>query len=493
MRKAGEFFEFDYMHTLFPLRTNLLMVQSHQSELQDFIYQQILDPSKPAAKFLPQQRVYAPKRHGHLRRTFKLDPVAEYFLYDLVFRNRARFRKPFSDARKNFGYRFSSGKPMPISGSYRAFGRGVKKLRGEYKYSLSIDIASYFNSLYHHDLVTWLEDTLGAGDGDVLAFGEFLREINVGRSVDCLPQGIYPAKMIGNAYLKMIDQHFMIRSAALVRFMDDFVLLDNSLEVVEADFVLIQKLLGEKGLNVNPAKTVRGSGADFDLKKKVSAIRRKLRTIVEEIEHTESGVELFSTVVVRKLTKQEVTALLSLLEERGLEEEDAEVILALLQKHSSDAVSHLPGLLVKFPNLSKSIYRFSGLIADKSELLDVVTSHLGAGNRLDEFQLFWLGAIVDDFLLPHVGLGKALPLLWDRASAIDARIAMAKVLEMPEKKYGMLDLKEQYLRTGQSDWLAWASAMGLRGLAKAKRNHLLGYFGNASPMNHLVAECVSKL
>jgi hypothetical protein len=34
--------------------------------------------------FLPQKRVFATKQGGHLRRTFKLDPVAEMFLYDLV-------------------------------------------------------------------------------------------------------------------------------------------------------------------------------------------------------------------------------------------------------------------------------------------------------------------------------------------------------------------------------------------------------------------------
>src|SRR5579872_3911347 len=191
---TAAFFEFDYGHTLYPLSTNLLLVKCHEKEMADYIYQKILDPKEEACKFLPQQRVYAPKRHGHLRRTFKLDPVAEYFIYDLVFRNRKYFRKSHSEKRDNYGYRFAQGVPLPISSSYRAFKARFSGLVKQQEYALSFDIASYFNSLYHHDLVGWLEDEVRATPQDVLAFGEFLREINVGRSVDCFPQGIYPAK-----------------------------------------------------------------------------------------------------------------------------------------------------------------------------------------------------------------------------------------------------------------------------------------------------------
>jgi hypothetical protein len=53
--------------------------------------------------------------------------------------------------------------------------------------------------------------------------------------------------------------------------MDDFYLFDSNPKVVEADFVLIQKLLGEKGLNINPSKTHQGQDIHFDLKRQVSS------------------------------------------------------------------------------------------------------------------------------------------------------------------------------------------------------------------------------
>ena len=121
MKTSREFFEFDFTQTLFPLKTNRILVSHHEKELEEFIYQKVLNPKEPAAKFLPQQRVYAPKPRDHLRRTFKLDPVAEYFVYDLVYRNRDYFKKSQKDTRQNFGYRFAGGKPIPISRSYKAF------------------------------------------------------------------------------------------------------------------------------------------------------------------------------------------------------------------------------------------------------------------------------------------------------------------------------------------------------------------------------------
>src|SRR3546814_1260739 len=63
-----------------------------------------------------------------------------------------------------------------------------------YKHSIRFDIASYFNSIYHHDLAHWFESKTGVSAEDSAGFGKYCREINAGRSVDFLPQGIYPTK-----------------------------------------------------------------------------------------------------------------------------------------------------------------------------------------------------------------------------------------------------------------------------------------------------------
>jgi hypothetical protein len=64
---------------------------------------------------------------------------------------------------------------------------------------------------------------------------------------------------------------------------------------------------------------------------------------------------------------------------------------------------------------------------------------------------------------------------------------------MPTDQFGLKELRGDYLKTGQSDWLSWSSAMGSRSLLPAERNHILKYFAKGSPLNDLIAGCVMKL
>src|SRR5690606_37803774 len=81
------FMRVDYWSTLFPLKTYQIVADFNKQGVSSHIYEKILADGIEES-FLSQQRVYATKSRGHLRRTVKLDPVAEYFIYDLVYRNR---------------------------------------------------------------------------------------------------------------------------------------------------------------------------------------------------------------------------------------------------------------------------------------------------------------------------------------------------------------------------------------------------------------------
>lgn len=205
MTSTVKFFEDDFAGTLFPLKTNLLLIQKHNSEISDYIYQKILNTSCPADNFLPQQRVFATKPQGHLRRTVKLDPVAEYFLYDVIYRNRGIFRPEVNEFRRSFGYRFENGRHIPVHTAYAQYKQELRACSTSYKHSIQFDVASYFNSMYHHDVAHWFTSKGNVSSIDSEALAQYFREINSGRSIDFMPQGIYPAKMIGNEFLKFID------------------------------------------------------------------------------------------------------------------------------------------------------------------------------------------------------------------------------------------------------------------------------------------------
>jgi hypothetical protein len=154
-------------------------------------------------------------------------------------------------------------------------------------------------------------------------------------------------------------------------------------------------------------------------------------------------------------------------------------------------LEQLPILLRRFPNLIKHIHTVCSGITDKNELVEVLKDFLGNNDHLLEYQLFWIGAIVEDYLIGAGNYGTVLLQLFEKSG--DHKIARAKILEIPEQGFGLKDIRAEYLKTGQSDWLSWASAVGSRSLKAAERNYVLDYFSKGSAMNFLIAACVKKL
>lgn len=490
--KTVSYYGADFPRQLFPLDTNRILIEKASTALGTFIYEKITHEQESSDNFLPQIRAYAAKPRFHLRRTLKLDPVAEFYFYDLTYRHRSTFRRHRSNRRKHFGYRFTRSAMVSSARSYRKFRREVHDALAEYRYCVKADVAQYFNSLYHHDLVAWFRDYAKTQE-DVDLFGKFLRQINAGRSVDCLPHGIYPAKIVGSQFLRFVDDSNRITARKMLRFMDDIYLFDNSEDVLKQDFHQLQRLLGEKGLSVNESKTRIGEIEELDIEDEIDEIKSRLlkrrRAIVFGSGAEEEDYEEYDEEDV--LDEESVSYLLGLLRDEHLEEDDAELILAVMREHSEDVLEHIPTLLRRFPALSKSVFHFSAYVEDTTELLSIVRSHIREADDVTEFQLFWLAKLCEGHLLDENGVGDIFADLLDHQSA--TVISKAKVLEIPEKRFGMPDLREEELRTGASDWLSWAAAVGSRKVKKASRNHLLRYFANGSPINRLISDCIRAI
>jgi hypothetical protein len=391
---AVDFFLEDLPRTLFPLTTNKILVELGHAELLAYA----LDLIAQDGKFLPQRRVYANKDPLHLRRTVKLDPVAEFFLYHIIYKYRHKFRKPHAVPRQHFGYRFEDGRPIAPSKSYADFKLAVAHGTFHTEEFSYFDIASCFNSLYHHDLHAWFAALEPDDPADTVAFGKFLREINAGRSLDCLPQRLYPAKMIGNDFLRFIEESSAIRAPRIVRFMDDIYLFGDDLNALTADFSHVQRLLWLKGLSVNASKT-RNAGtprtdeADDQLSElKKRLLRRRRHLIVSHYEESED--ELDDEEGDADLDEDEIEFILSLLGAGDLSEDDAELIMVVMRDHVARIEQHLELFAGGFPHLAKNFFGLCSDATDKEAVADVILSVAGGGNHIGEFQLFWFGMML---------------------------------------------------------------------------------------------------
>ena len=216
---------------------------------------------------------------------------------------------------------------------------------------------------------------------------------------------------------------------------------------------------------------------------------------IDGLDDLVSGVEVSDQQQAEQTTialnETQIEQLLNLLKDNQIEEEDAELILSFLKDYSDNLLIVLPEILTKFPNLIKQVYSVSIRITDKELLATLLLEHLESEHLFLEYELFWLAKLVEDCLLQVSLIGKLLMKIYELSN--NYKIAQAKILEIPINNFGLKEIRLDFLKTGQSDWLAWSSAIGLRGLQPAERNYNLDYFSKASPINFLIASCVKKL
>jgi hypothetical protein len=150
----------------------------------------------------------------------------------------------------------------------------------------------------------------------------------------------------------------------------------------------------------------------------------------------------------------------------------------------------LPYIIQAYPHLAKNVHAFCAHISDKEAVADMIISEVVSRDRMMEYQLFRFCSIFEEQLMNTSKASSLLSVLFNHRSA--TAITKAKILESPDMRFGLQDLRNKFLMNGQFDWLAWASAVGSRSQKPISKNHRLRYFGNASQMNHLIATVMLK-
>lgn len=277
--------------------------------------------------------------------------------------------------------------------------------------------------------------------------------------------------------------------------MDDMYLFSNDEQAIDDDFQVIQRLLGEKGLSVNPQKTKKDAAAHLKMDKDIDDVKRTLlkrRRYLIAVGYDDAGEEVVRELKLRQpLSDKELEYINSVLDKPEIEEDDAELILTIMREHAHKVERRLPYIAHAHPHLIKNIYSFCSNVADKEFIADMIYEEAAKGNQLIEYQLFWFGAILEEHLMQTRKASNLISILFNHRSATP--LTRARILEIPDIRFGLPELRHEFLSSGQSDWLAWSSAVGSRLLNPISRNHVLKYFGNGSQLNHLIATIMLKL
>ena len=323
------------------------------------------------------------------------------------------------------------------------------------------------------------------------SLGRFLSGINGSRSIDCLPQGLHPCKALGASFLHIVDRNARLRSDIVLRFLDDIHLLADDNEAIQADMVIIQHLLGEKGLSLNSVKT-KHMEENYDIERRIDDIKIKLLRIRRELIEVSGEVEEMEVREYEQLSDEQTEYLLSLLRDPEIEEADAELVLRLLTERGDEVLDSMASIWPRYPALSKAVYaHITRTWHEDADVLAMARAFLANAPNATEYQLFWLAKILHDIVGRSGMFGEVLLEVHDHPHA--TQLVRAKVLEIADDRFGLTELREETLRNASSGWEPWAAAIGCRVQTKQSRNKLIQHFGKISPMNGLIAAVAAKL
>lgn len=348
------FIEEDSPRGLFPLDSQLLYAKHGAKALSDYIEKGIFNQADPAKAFLNAPICYALKDARHMRKVLGLDPISTYFLYSFVHKHaREHFQTVAPSDKRRYGYAFKNRRPLSPSEQYHEFRRRSYELRIEYPYFAKVDIGNCFNCFYHHDVQQFIETHISDQAGAQM--GQFLREINSGTSVNCFPQGTYPAKAIGNIFLSFVEENARFKSPGIIRFLDDICFFAREQETIFEDIYKLQELLGIHNLSLNAQKTEIGSLNEHRDLKKVDAIKkrllakRELRRSYDDGSEQSEELEEFEKEYLEDLINQDVVP-----------EEDVELAITFVD--DKDTVMRVLTLVCdQHPHLIKHVHRLFGL------------------------------------------------------------------------------------------------------------------------------------
>lgn len=488
---AKSFIASDNSRGLFPLSSTTLYASHGSQELESYILDAILDENNRTAAFLTAPVCYALKDSVHTRKVLGLDPIATYFLYFFVNQHaKTHFQTTATSDRQMFGYAFRNRRPVSsATEQYHEFRRRSYELKARFRYFARVDIANCFNSFYHHDIDRYISDNIS--ENAAKQFGQFLREINSGTSVNCFPQGTYPAKAIGNRFLSFIEENARLKCPAIIRFLDDVFLFSSNESMLRDDIYILQEILGNHNLYLNPGKTVFGTFIEHAKAKRIDGIKARLLEKREARKSYDGPSEEDDEADDESaLEPEERDYLEHLVDQPNVPEEDLELALSLVDDEDT-VMKALGQVCTNNRHLMNHIYHLFGRVEIENDSSWELIRKRIFSKDAHEHELFWLAKIVSDYYDFNSVAAEALIQIYTHKNASD--FVRAAVLENPNNGLGLLEIKEDHLRKSPGDIAGAAALMGIRNLAKGRRNQIGKYAARSGQHVKILADIVSKI
>lgn len=155
-------------------------------------------------------------------------------------------------AEHSYGFR-------PDRGCKDALRRVDQLIRTGYKYTVDIDLKSYFDTIPHDALLQELRQYVA--DGQVISLVQKFLQADVFDGLQHwtptqgAPQGAIISPLLSNLYLNELDHQMASARYEMTRYADDVVIQCKTREEAETALALVQQWAAQRGLTLHPTKT----------------------------------------------------------------------------------------------------------------------------------------------------------------------------------------------------------------------------------------------
>lgn len=147
----------------------------------------------------------------------------------------------------------------PNRGCKDALRRVDQLVKRGFKYTVDVDLKSYFDTIPHDRLLNELRKYVA--DNSVLGLVEKFLQADILDGLEQwtpvmgAPQGAIISPLLSNLYLNDLDHLLAGQGYEMTRYADDFVIQCRTLEEAEAALALVRVWTADRGLTLHPTKT----------------------------------------------------------------------------------------------------------------------------------------------------------------------------------------------------------------------------------------------
>lgn len=371
-------------------------------------------------------------------------------------------------------------------------------------YAIKTDVASYFESLYQHNLINLLH-----GSGCPPKIVNLLEKVLLDwmeKASHGILQGMFPSDFLGNFYLLFLDSDLSIRGVPHVRYVDDLYIFYSTLEDARKGLVDLCNTLRQEGLHLNESKTEILKTKDLLYEE--TEIDRMINKAREEIEAQTFAVDFYGFQLIwigeeggeevdeEKIELKSVELLYKQINQTDMEAEKIEkVCLPIFSFIKSDvAIQRSLTGIIKRPHLTQLYCSYLSALLSSNENISKDIVKLVEDNRIIyDWQLLWIIAtLLRVNKISKNTVDSIFRILRDTSKSEALKGLCAIVVGKHGNPGQRRNLKNHY-RNEQSPYVRSAILFAAKYLPTNERNTCLRTWGGHSITNSLIAKAVKKI